>query len=305
MHDLKYKITFFILLGFSLVVGCISHFTTTTENFKASDYANSYERGKNLTFNICGQCHYDASINRFTGKPMNDLPSFMGKIYSANLTHSAQFGVLNKYTDAELAYLLKTGITREGKYIPYMIRPNLADTDISNITIYLRSKDTAVLASDKVAGKTKVSLLGRAATKVTGKPLPYRKGIQMPAETDSLAYGRYLVDNLACYHCHSKSIIGLDYMAPEKSKGYLQGGMKFKTPAGKKINASNLTPDAKTGIGTYTKENFRQALHNGIRPNGDSLRLPMQRFPHLTTRQCDAIYAYLKSLKPAENKTRK
>ncbi|HXB41063.1 MAG TPA: hypothetical protein VNZ49_11010 [Bacteroidia bacterium] len=296
---------FFSILGTIIVIGCISHYSTTTETKKAEEFANSYSRGKNLAFNICGQCHYNETEKRFIGKLMGDLPDFMGDVYSANLTHSIQYGVLTKYTDAELAYLLKTGINREGKYVPWMPRPNLADTDINDITIFLRSNDSAVMAVDKLAGKTEISLLGKIGTRIAGKPFPYKKGIEAPDKKDSIAYGKYLIDNLACYHCHSKSIMGLDYLQPEKSKGYMAGGMRFKTSGGKKIYSANLSPDNETGIGNYTKYDFRKILQRGLRPEGDSIHLPMQKFKHLANKQSDAIYYYLKSLKPVKNKLKK
>ncbi len=304
MQGRKANIIFFSILGSLGILGCISHYSTTTETAKSREYENSFERGKNLAFNICGQCHYDEGTQRFMGKEMKDLPGFMGKVFSTNLTHSDSFGVLEKYSDAELAYLLKTGINREGKYVPWMIRPNLADTDINDITVYFRSNDTAVLAVDKVAGKTELSFAGKMGTKIEGKPLPFKKGILPPNEKDSIAYGRYLIDNLACYHCHSKSILGLDYEKPETSKGYMAGGMKFKNKEGKIVIAANLTPD-KTGIESYTHFDFRKAVQDGVRPNGSKLNYPMQKFRHLTSKQSDAIYYYLQSLEPVKNKVKR
>src|SRR5437016_6284435 len=77
----------------------------------------------------------------FTGQLMQDIPHFIGKIYSANLTHSMRYGIISGYTNAQLANLLKTGMTNEGKYIPLMIRPNLAEEDMADIFLYLRSND--------------------------------------------------------------------------------------------------------------------------------------------------------------------
>lgn len=284
------------------IIGCISHYSTTTENKEAIKQNDSFVRGKNLAYNICGQCHYNDSAKSFMGKPMHDLPSFMGNIYSANLTHSSTHGILLKYNDSELRYLLKTGVSREGKYVPWMIRPNLAEKDLNDIIVFLRSNDSALTAVNKLAGNTNVNILGKMATRISGKPLLPYKATVAPDEKNAVAYGKYLIDNLACYHCHSKSIIGLNYREPERSSGYMQGGMKFKTPQGKKIYSANLTPDKQTGIGNFSKEDLRNALVNGIRPTKDSLRLPMQKFKHLTPEQCDAIFAYLQSLPAKKNK---
>ncbi len=304
MENTPHKIVLSLLITF-MIAGCVAHYATTTEKNQASKNSESEERGENLAYNICGQCHYNEETKRFSGKHQEDLPRIIGKIYSANLTRSASHGILAKYSDGELAYLLKTGISREGKYIPYMVRPNLSEEDINDITVYFRSNDKAVAAVDAIAGKTRLNIIGKTGTKIAGKPLPYKKGVVRPDEKDAVVYGRYLVDNLACYHCHSKSITGLDYMEPEKSKGYMQGGLKFKTQKGTKVRGSNLTPCVKTGIGNYTKESFRKALMKGIDLVGDSLQYPMQKFPHLTNKQSDAIFAYLRTLEKVNHDTKK
>lgn len=296
---------FFTVLGTLCIIGCISHYSTTKDTTKAQELSSSFDRGKNLAFLICGQCHYNDKEKRFIGREITELPGLIGKIYSSNLTHSKTYGVLEKYSDAELAYLLKTCITRDGKYIPWMPRPNLADTDINDITVYLRSNDSALWATDKITGKTDMNILGKMGTKFSGKPFKYRKGIIAPKMQDSVNYGRYLVDQLACYHCHSKSVTGLDYLEPEKSKGYMQGGFKFKLPEGKKVYAANLTPDDETGIGKWTKYDFRKAVKMGVLHSGDKLRFPMPVFKELTNKQADAIYAYLQTLMPKKNKIKR
>lgn len=296
MKTLKTHNIFLLILGLLGLLGGISRYMAGPGTEGANVYETQLQKGKNLALNICGQCHYDESSGRFIGKEMKDLPGFLGKIHASNLTHSARYGVIDKYSDAQLINLLKTGTGKDGSYIPWMIRPNLADTDLHSLIVYFRSNDSALIATDKVSGVTRETVAGKVAKKASGKPLPYKRGVKAPNENDSIAYGRYLADNLACYHCHSKSIVGLDYLEPEKSKGYMQGGLKMKTPAGKKIIAPNITADPEHGIGKLSQAEFRRAVQKGIMPNGDLLSLPMQRFRHLTDKQANAIYAYLFSL---------
>jgi mono/diheme cytochrome c family protein len=292
------------ILASLIWLGCMGHYTTAEEKFTLNRSVKAVDHGKNLAFNICGQCHYDRSVKKFIGKPMDDLPGFMGKIYSANLTQSSTYGVLSGYTDSELAYLIKTGIANDGRYVPYMIRPNLADADVNDIILYLRSQSPPVLVADTVAGITRESLLGKMATRISGKPQPYKTGIKKPDENDAVGTGRYLVDNIGCFHCHSKSIITLDYLEPEHSKGYMEGGMKFKGKDGKKVIASNLTFDKETGIGKYSKWELRNALRKGKLSSGRELKAPMKQFPELTDKQVDAIYTYLHTLTPVYNKVK-
>ena len=285
-----------------VVAGCKSTYQTSNIAFKAVKYENSFERGRNLTYNVCGQCHYDRETGWFIGQDMKDLPKFIGTVYSDNITNHATKGIAY-YTDAELKYLLKTGINREGKFIPYMVRPTMANRDINDIIVYLRSGDAPVAAKDTSIGETDYSFLGNLALKVGGKPTPYIEDTKAPDPNDQIAYGGYLIDIVGCYHCHSKSITGLDYVNPEESKGYMAGGMKFKVD-GEKVFASNLTPDKATGIGHYSKEDFRKAVRDKIAPDGSHLKYPMRKFPHLSDQQVDAMYAYIMQLPPKDNKVK-
>ena len=137
------------------------------------------------------------------------------------------------------------------------------------------------------------------------KPQPYTKGVQRPNEDDAVAYGRYMVGIVGCYHCHSKKVLGLDFSNPENSKGYMQGGMKLKDPNGDRLFGPNLTFDAETGIGNFTKEDFARAVREGITPSGRKLSPPMDRFESMTDKQVDAIYTYLKSLSPVKHKVKR
>jgi cytochrome c2 len=151
---------------------CRFYFKTTTDHFEAKQASQSFERGKNLAFNICAGCHYDSKVGKFIGRDLNDLPKIAGHLYSANLTQSKTNGLPPQYTDAELFYLLKTGISKSGKFTPYMMRPMMADEDINDIIVYLRSNDPAVAAADTTVGKTHINFIGKAGIRFASKPQP-------------------------------------------------------------------------------------------------------------------------------------
>ncbi len=290
------------VLAAAVIIGsCKTKFDTTKSNFIVSRSQPGLERGQVLVYSICGGCHYDPSVNKFIGTRIHEVPGIVGKVYSANLTNSKSNGIPPHYSDAELKYLLKTGIARDGRFIPYMLRPNMADEDLNDIVVYLRSDDPAVAPGDTTVGISHLTLVGKMAMNMMAKPLPYNANIKRPPESDSIAAGRYLVDNIGCFHCHSKSLTKLNYLDPEQSKGYMAGGMKFKTPQGGAIYASNLTPDKQTGIADYTRSQFRKAVKDGESPHR-KLHLPMPRFDRLKDGDVDVIYAYLRSIPPKYNK---
>ena len=286
-----------------LFVACRSSYPVTEEQFTIKKSEVNLENGKNLAFNVCGQCHYNYHVKSFIGKEMRDLPGFMGRIYSSNLTNGH---ALAKYNDAQLFYLIKTGIAHDGRFIPYMIRPTIADKDLKDIIAYLRTSDAPLKKNDSVVGRSKISFLGRLATKIGAKPQPYQSNPK--PVNNPVAQGRYLVDIVGCYHCHSKSILGLNYTNPEASKGYMAGGMRWKIDANK-VWASNITPDVSTGIGEYDTVSFRNAVRegiglNGLKPEGRPLQYPMPHFKRLTDKQVDAIFTYMNSLQSIHNKVK-
>ncbi|CAN5205762.1 hypothetical protein BH09BAC6_BH09BAC6_19190 [soil metagenome] len=295
MKHYKELIAIGVIAAAVIIGSCKTHFETTKVNYTATASELSFNRGRNLVNNICSGCHYDKSSGKFIGTLMHDVPSIMGKVYSANLTASKTHGIPPRYTDAQLKYLLKTGIAKDGRFIPYMLRPNLAESDLDAIVVYLRSGDGPVAAADTTIGLTNYTGIRKMLVRIKSEPLPYREGVKRPVESDEVANGRYLVDNIGCYHCHSKSLTSMNYLNPEQTPDYMGGGLKFKTPTGESIYASNLTADKQTGIGNYTKMDFRKAVQHGEAPTR-KLHPPMPQFHALTNEQADAIYAYLQTL---------
>jgi mono/diheme cytochrome c family protein len=66
------------------------------------------------------------------------------------------------------------------------------------------------------------------------------------------------------------------------------------------IYATNITPDPDNGIGRWSADDFWQALHDGIRRDGQPLypAMPYTSYRGMTRADADAIYAYLMQLRP-------
>ena len=75
------------------------------------------ERGRHTVQTLCAACHLDNDTGTLAGKPMVDLPPQFGWAHSANITRDPETGI-GTWTDGELAYLLRTGVTRDGRYTP-------------------------------------------------------------------------------------------------------------------------------------------------------------------------------------------
>lgn len=72
---------------------------------------------------------------------------------------------------------------------------------------------------------------------------------------------------------------------------------------GHEIYSLNISPDKSTGIGNWTEAQFINAVKSGTVPTGPpSLRNPMQPYVGLTDEELSAIYAYLRTVPPIDNK---
>jgi mono/diheme cytochrome c family protein len=298
MKKYKWIVLISISMG-AIIISCKTQFSTTKDTYTATPSSVALEHGKDLVYTICAGCHYNRSVNKFIGTKIQDVPGIAGTVYSANLTNSKTHGLPPRYTDAELKYLFKTGIAKDGRFLSYMLRPNMSDGDINAIIVFLRSNDPAVAAADTTVGLTHFTFIGKAYMNMHADPVPYKTGIKRPSEDNPVALGGYLVDIVGCFHCHSESLTAINAQYPEQTKGYLAGGIKFKGENGHVVYASNITFDKNTGIGNYSKLQFRKAVKDGQAPNS-KLRPPMPKFQRLTNAEVDAIYAYLQTV-PAKS----
>jgi mono/diheme cytochrome c family protein len=119
-----------------------------------------------------------------------------------------------------------------------------------------------------------------------------------PQAAGSVDRGRYLMDGvLACGNCHfPRGPQG----QPLADRG-LSGGMLFdEGPI--KAYASNITPDAATGIGKWTDAQLAKAIREGIRPDGSLIGppMPVEFYRHLSDADLADVIAWLRA-QPAVN----
>jgi mono/diheme cytochrome c family protein len=261
-------------------------------------------RGKRVVETLCVTCHLDSDTGGLTGKQMLDLPPQFGESWSRNITGHPLEGI-GAWTDGEIAYLLRTGIARDGRYTPpWMIKlPHVADEDLRDIIAFLRSDDPLVQARDVADQESRPSFLVKVLSRVAFGPFPYpSRPVEAPPPTNRVEHGRYLATALyQCHGCHSADFRTVDDLRPERSKGFFGGGNAMPDHSGQIVRTANLTPDPETGIGTWTEGQFRRALVEGIRPGNRPLRYPMVPFRSIPDEQVSAIYTYLRSIPAIRN----
>lgn len=284
------------------ISGIPSYDVNAPESYAIKSDSASIANGEKLVRLTCMDCHINYDNKLLEGKKMYDIPPAFGEVWSANLNHP-ETG-LPSYTDAELAYLLRTGVKKDGKYAPpWMVKfPNMADEDLQDIIAFLRSDDPMLAPSEKVQPAPQPSFLVKFLTHIVFKPFPYpEREIPLPDPGDKVARGRYLADAVVgCFSCHSADFTTNDDFHPHKSAGYYGGGTAMKDAADQDIFSANITMDPETGIGTWTEEEFVRAVKMGAGPTYP-IRAPMPKFVDLTDEEIRTIYAYLKTVPLVKN----
>ena len=107
------------------------------------------------------------------------------------------------------------------------------------------------------------------------------------AGDDLIKRGEYLAHAADCVACHTARG-GQPYV----------GGFAFNLPAIGTMYSTNITPDKETGIGNYTDQQFLDALHKGVRADGQNLYPGMSyaTYTYMTDADALAIKAYLFTL---------
>jgi mono/diheme cytochrome c family protein len=103
--------------------------------------------------------------------------------------------------------------------------------------------------------------------------------------------GEYLARAGDCISCHT---------APGGTP--YAGGDRIDTPFGALL-APNITPDAETGIGRWSADQFYRALHEGVNGRGQDMypAMPYVFYTRVTREDSDAIFAYLRTLEPVRH----
>jgi alcohol dehydrogenase (quinone), cytochrome c subunit len=102
------------------------------------------------------------------------------------------------------------------------------------------------------------------------------------ADTPPEGQGEYLARAGDCVSCHSV-----------RGGKAFAGGLKMGTPLGN-IYSTNITPDAETGIGSYTLADFDRALRRGVAKDGHHLypAMPYPSYAKLTDEDVGALYDF-------------
>ncbi len=276
------------------------------------------ERGRYLAYHVavCIDCHSTRNWDYYSGPSIGGTEGrggeffgrdfgFPGDIYSRNITPAA----IGSWSDGELLRAITCGVSKDGRALfPLMPYPRYAtadEEDIRAIAAYIRTLPPIENRVQATKLDFPMNLIVRT---IPAAP----KFAPRPPREDSVAYGAYLANMAACAECHTQQekgqpLPGMDYA----------GGFAFILPWGT-VRSSNITPDAETGIGAWSKEQFiarfktyapEAARKIEMKPPFNEAYfntiMPWTMYAGMTEEDLGAIYAFLRTVRPVRNKVQK
>ncbi len=263
-------------------------------------------RGRYLveTIGACGNCHSGRDDDgnfipglELAGNFVIDEPAFTA--YAPNITPDPETGIGN-WTDEELDRAIREGIDRDGRVmIPPMAFPyfrDISSNDMAAIIAYLRSVPAVSRQVPDSVAKMPEVLPPTWGPPVT-EPVP-----DIP-RTDRIEYGRYLTHTLGhCTQCHTPlTPTGEDFSR-------IGAGMNiYPRPFGANVEewsaiAANITQHEVLGIGTWTDDEIKRAIVQGISRDG-RVMLPFMAFDFyngISDEDLELIVEYVKTFPPSE-----
>lgn len=279
-------------------------------NLKVELTPERIARGKYLAYHVtgCMDCHSTREWNKYAGpmipgtdgkggETFDQKFGFPGSFYSANITPY----YLSNFSDGEIYRVITSGVAKDGRplfpIMPYLHFGNLDTEDIYSIIAFIRTLQPISYKPKASKADFPMNIIIHT---IPHKPAP----TPLPAKTDSVNYGKYLMEACACIDCHTPDKKGQLIMELAYS-----GGREFQMPWGI-IRSANITPDMETGIGKYTKASFVNRFKGYdiatytppvLGPRDFNTFMPWTMFGGMDRGDLEAIYVYERTLKPVNN----
>ena len=313
-------LVYLVLVAVIIIGGALSYVKIALPNvgdapdLKVEVTPQRVERGKYLATHVtvCVDCHSTRDWTKFSG-PINpngigtggekfdEAAGLPGTIYSPNITpHN-----LKNWTDGEIFRAITSGVKKDGSAIfpimPYASYGKMDKEDIYSIIAFLRTLPEQQTASPERELDFPLNfIVNTIPSKANLKPIP--------SPSRQVEYGAYLTNASACFDCHTNVVDGTPVEGME-----FAGGREFKLPGGSVFTA-NITPDQQTGIGHWTKQQFVERFKS-YADSGHAMKevkgtefqtiMPWTMYGGMKVQDLEAIYTYLRTVKPIKNQVTK
>lgn len=315
LRMLKWAVIILIVLFAGLLAFIQFTYNKTFEapypDISASTDSLMIARGKYLAFGPahCGTCHVPMNkikdVENGEIIPLSggwELPIPPGTFRAPNITPDVETGI-GRLTDGEIARTMRHMVGSDGRCIfPFMPFAELSDEDLTAVISFLRSQEPVKNA----VKKNELTFLGKAVMAFGMIKPEGTKGTppKSVAIDSTVEYGQYLANSVAnCVGCHTDrdlktgAFIGTPFAGGFATPpDVFSEGRSFVTP--------NLTPHKATGIiADWSEKTFITRFKAGLIHKGSPM--PWGSFSRMDETDLKAIYRYLHSLEPVENKIEK
>ncbi len=268
------------------------------------------ERGRYLANHVmlCMDCHAERDFSFFAGPPKPGTEGAGGELFDEKIGVPGQFvsrnitpAALGDWTDGEIFRAITAGVSRDGTALfpvmPYPHYSRLNEDDIFAVIAYLRSLEPVENDIPAAEANFPVNFLINT--------MPVKADFRnRPPTDDVINYGEYLVTAGACTDCHTKMEKGAYVGEP------FAGGNEYPMPDGSVVRSANLTPH-ESGLGNWTKEQFVQRFKaysdtsyvpRKVEPGEFQTIMPWLMYSDMKREDLEAIYEYLQTLPPVDNR---
>lgn len=246
----------------------------------------------------CVACHTDEDNGGQFLAGGRAIETKFGTFYSPNITFDREQGI-GAWKAEDFFRALRHGIAPDGTsyspVFPYTAYTRMRREDMFALWVYLASVATS--ARKNTAHKLAWYVRPRIVNRVW-KLLFFESGVFRPEPGRSEVWNRgaYLVKAMAhCGECHTPRT---RFGALDETLAYA-GAAKGPSSEG----APNITPDAETGIGRWSRSELVEYLSEGMLPDGDFAGGAMAEIidsglAYLKPRDLDAIAEFIMALPP-------
>ena len=286
------------------------------ENITVVATPEKIARGEYLAKHVaqCVDCHAVRDFTKYAGPIVEGTLGRGGEnfgiegtairaMYSRNITPAA----IGDWTDGELIRAMTAGVNKDGEplfpIMPYPRYARMSREDVESIVAYVRTLKPIEYTPPPRDMAMPLPLVVRTIPKAAEfRPIP--------PKTDRVAYGEYLTNAASCGECHTP----MDAQGTPLPGMEFAGGFEWPLPNGGIVRTANITPDADTGIGTWTEQQFIDKFKafdgapvRTLTPaeQRENTVMPWIGYAGMTTEDLGAIYTYLRTLKPIVNRVQK
>jgi mono/diheme cytochrome c family protein len=281
--------------------------------FKIEATPERLARGEYLSEHVvgCVACHSKRDWTKFSGPAIRETVGMggdefnlgpAGVVYAKNITPAA----IGSWTDGELLRSVTQGVSKDGTPLfPVMPYPHfgaLDEEDVHAVLAYVRS----FKAIENAPKARQLNFPLNMIVRTIPAPNTFTK---RPSPEDKLAYGKYMTKAALCTECHTP----IDDQGTPIPGMEFAGGMEI-VETGYRVRVANITPDASTGIGSWTEQQFidkfkafETATNTTLAEHerAQNTPMPMTMYAGMAREDLSAIFAYLRTIKPVTNRVEK